>query len=116
MEQHFDSIKSELGRKKWRNSCRVFIKEEEPIAVTIPHIEPGTEDEGRLFYFGIVPKERGKGLSSILHNQSLSFLKEMGATYYIGSTQTTNIRMQNVFKKNGCCLRAQMESYYKYFE
>lgn len=44
----------------------------------------GDIDEGRLFYFGIFPEERGKGYSKYLHLQSLHFLKEMGATYYIG--------------------------------
>ncbi|NEZ00271.1 GNAT family N-acetyltransferase [Heyndrickxia shackletonii] len=114
MNQHLDSVKTELG-DNWRNSCRVFINEENPIAVVIPHIEPGTTDEGRLFYFGIIPEERGKGLGSILHKQSLRFLKEIGATYYVGGTHSTNIKMQHIFKSNGCRLKSEMESYYKYF-
>lgn len=114
IEQHLNSVKSELGAD-WKNSCRVFIKKGNPIGTTIPHIEPGTADEGRLFYFGIIPEERGKGLSSILHLQSLSFLKEMGAAYYIGSTHEANIKMQNVFKKNDCSFKSHKESYYKYF-
>lgn len=114
MDQHLDSVKSELG-DNWKNFCRVFIKEGNPIGVVIPHIEPGTTDEGRLFYFGIIPEERGNGLSSNLHKQSLRFLKEMGATYYIGGTHSTNIKMQHVFKSNGCRLKSEMESYYRYF-
>jgi len=114
IEQHLESVKSELG-DSWRNSCRVFIKEERPIGITIPHLEPGTTDEGRLFYFGMIPDVRGKGLSAILHQQSLQFLKKMGATYYIGNTHATNIKMQQVFIRNGCSLKSHMESYYKYF-
>ncbi|MGV3464006.1 MAG: GNAT family N-acetyltransferase [Heyndrickxia sp.] len=114
IEQHLESVKSELG-DSWRNSCRVFINEGRPIGITIPHLEPGTTDEGRLFYFGLIPEVRGKGLSAILHQQSLQFLKKMGATYYVGSTHATNIKMQQVFIKNGCKLKPQMESYYKYF-
>jgi len=37
----------------------------------MPHIEPGTSEEGRLFYFGIIPSERGKGKSKLLHKQAL---------------------------------------------
>ncbi|PKR82380.1 GNAT family N-acetyltransferase [Heyndrickxia camelliae] len=114
MAQHLEAVKSELGNN-WRNSCRVFLKGGKPIGVTIPHMEPGTTDEGRLFYFGLIPEMRGKGLSSSLHKQSLQFLREMGATYYIGSTQATNKKMQHVFIRSGCMLKSHMESFYKYF-
>jgi hypothetical protein len=114
MEQHINSVKSELG-DSWRNSCRVFLKEGRPIGITIPHIEPGTTNEGRLFYFGLIPEERGKAQGSILHSQSLGFLREMGATYYIGSTHLANVKMQKVFKKNECIVKSHKESYNKYF-
>jgi hypothetical protein len=114
MDQHLMSVKSELGAS-WRKSCRVFFQKEMPNGISIPHIEPGTEDEGRLFYFGILPEARGKGLSASLHLQSLWHLKEMGATHYIGSTHLENKKMQRVFEKNGCQITANTESYYKYF-
>ena len=44
--------------------------------MSIPHIETGTESEGRLFYFGVMPYYRGKGIASRLHLQSLHMLKE----------------------------------------
>lgn len=43
--------------------------------MSIPHIETGTESEGRLFYFGVMPYYRGKGIASRLHLQSLHMLK-----------------------------------------
>ena len=46
--------------------------------MSIPHIETGTESEGRLFYFGVMPYYRGKGIASRLHLQSLHMLKEIG--------------------------------------
>lgn len=114
MDEHFNSVKNEIG-EKWRDSCNVIYLEGKPIGVSIPHIETGTEDEGRLFYFGILPEERGKGHSTLIHYQSMFLLKQMGATYYIGSTHDTNKRMQKVFLRNGCSIRAKTESYYKYF-
>ncbi|KGX87123.1 GNAT family N-acetyltransferase [Pontibacillus marinus] len=115
MEQYLDSVKSELG-DSWKETCKVVFLEGKPLGVTMPHIEPGTNDEGRLFYFGILPEERGKGHSTPIHYQSLIHLKEMGATYYIGNTHEDNVKMQRVFERNGCKVRARTESYYKYFE
>jgi len=115
MEQHMDSVKSELG-DPWKDACKVVFLEEKPIGVSMPHIEPGTSHEGRLFYFGILPDERGKGHSTPIHYQSLIHLREMGATYYIGNTHEGNVKMQRVFERNGCKIRTKTESYYKYFE
>lgn len=115
MDEQLESVKNELG-VEWRKSCNAVYLEGKPIGVSIPHIESGTVDEGRLFYFGLLPEERGKGLSAILHNQALYQLKLMGASYYIGSTHETNKRMQKVFFNNGCTIRARTESYYKYLD
>jgi RimJ/RimL family protein N-acetyltransferase len=114
IEDHFQSVKSELG-EEWRKSCLVIYEGNKPIGITIPHIEPGTKREGRLFYFGILPEERGKGKSTRYHYQSLGALKQMGATYYIGGTHEANKRMQKVFQRNGCSIQGRTESYYKYF-
>ena len=71
--------------------------------MSIPHIEPGTVSEGRLFYFGVnCLSYRGKGVASQLHLQCLHMFKEMGATYYIGSTHTSNEKMQGIFWRNNC--------------
>ena len=48
----------------WRSNCYTFFKENNLVGISIPHIEMGTNDEGRMFYFGIVPEMRGKGLGS----------------------------------------------------
>ncbi len=56
--------------------------------MSVPHTKTGTESEGQLFYFGVMPYYRGKnvllGCTSIV-----AYVKEMGATYYIGSTHTS---------------------------
>jgi hypothetical protein len=115
VDEHLHSVQTELG-KGWEKSCIVFYDKNEPIGLSIPHIEPGTESEGRLFYFGVMPYYRGKGIASQLHLQSLHMLKEMGATYYIGSTHTSNEKMQRIFWRNNCSVKTEIESYYKLFK
>ncbi|KAB2460726.1 GNAT family N-acetyltransferase [Bacillus sp. CH126_4D] len=115
IDEHFYSVQTELG-KGWEKSCIVFYGKNEPIGLSIPHIEPGTKSEGRLFYFGIMPYYRGKGISSQLHLQSLLMLKEIGATYYIGSTHTSNEKMQRIFWRNNCSVKTEIELYYKIFK
>ncbi|KEK22643.1 acetyltransferase [Bacillus gaemokensis] len=115
IDEHFYSIQTELG-EGWKKACIVFCEKNKPIGISIPHIEPGTKDEGRLFYFGLLPEERGKGLSIHIHLQSLYMLKQMGATYYIGSTHMINEKMKKIFWKNGCSIRTETELHCKIFK
>lgn len=116
IKDHMGAVKSELG-SHWRESCILFLRKEQPIGISLPHIEPGTINEGRLFYFGMVPEERGKGIGAMLHRKSLVLLKEMGADYYIGSTHKTNIKMQRIFLKNDCLIESYNETYsFNYIE
>ncbi|MCF6409542.1 GNAT family N-acetyltransferase [Pseudalkalibacillus salsuginis] len=101
IEKEFEGMKSELGND-YTKSCLVAYYDNNPIGITMPHIEQGTFNEGRLFYFGLVPKYRGKKWGTTLHELSLQFLKSMGATYYIGATGHRNIPMQRIFEANGC--------------
>lgn len=101
VEKEFMGMKSELG-PDYAKSCQIVFFEKKPIGITMPHIEPGTVDEGRLFYFGLLPEYRGKGWGSTLHKLSLHLLKKMGAAYYIGATGYKNIPMQRIFQANGC--------------
>lgn len=104
IEQVIESLENELGLE-WRASCFIFRKSGEPIGLSIPIIEQGTVDEGRLFYFGVVPEWRGKGYGTVLHRISLSVLKEIGASIYVGSTDEANRHMISIFERNGCRLR-----------
>lgn len=101
IEKEFQGMESELG-PDYIKSCIIAYNDKTPIGITIPHIEPGTIDEGRLFYFGIVPKYHGKRLGTQLHKLSLKFLREIGATYYVGATGYKNIPMQRIFRVNEC--------------
>lgn len=105
IEQVMESLENELG-PEWRASCFIFRKSGEPIGLSIPIIEQGTVDEGRLFYFGVVPEWRGKGYGVALHRISLNLLKaELGAASYVGSTDEANRHMIRIFERNGCRLR-----------
>ncbi len=107
------SVELELG-PNYEDSCLVAFEKENPIGVVIPHIEPGTLDEGRLYYFGLVPNERGKGKSKRLHQQALKILESSyKATYYIGRTSHRNLPMLNTFAKNGCTVIEQNKVFKK---
>lgn len=104
IEQIMEAFLNELG-PNWRNHCHIFFREGEPLGVSIPHIEHGTTEEGRLFYFGVTPQHRGKGLGKLFHLYSLELLKNMNATCYVGSTDVNNVYMIRIFQANGCLLR-----------
>ena len=104
MKQIMESLENELGNN-WRSKCHIFKKDGQPIGISIPVIENGTDNEGRLFYFGVVPEMRGKGFGTIFHRLSLGLLKNMNATYYVGSTDENNVHMFRIFERNGCVLR-----------
>ncbi|HSO57669.1 MAG TPA: GNAT family N-acetyltransferase, partial [Paenisporosarcina sp.] len=104
MKQIMESLENELGNN-WRSNCNIFKKDGQPIGISIPVIENGTDDEGRLFYFGVVPEKRGKGFGTTFHRLSLGLLKNMNATYYVGSTDENNVHMFHIFERNGCELR-----------
>ncbi|WP_419394231.1 GNAT family N-acetyltransferase [Cytobacillus praedii] len=110
VEKEFIGMKSELGLE-YAKSCLIGFHGKNPIGITMPHIEPGTVDEGRLFYFGLLPEYRGKGWGSALHKLSLYLLKKMGAAYYIGATGHKNIPMQRIFQANGCQMFEQKFTY-----
>ncbi|MGP4076234.1 GNAT family N-acetyltransferase [Halobacillus sp. K22] len=102
MDEQIESVRKELG-SSYIDTCNVAYEDGKAIGVVMPHIEPGTEDEGRMFYFGLVPEARGQGKSSILYSQGLHMLKKkFGASYSVGATSVHNYPMLSVFKRNGC--------------
>ncbi|KMJ57248.1 hypothetical protein AB685_17770 [Bacillus sp. LL01] len=101
IDEVMNSLKNELG-PVWRQHCYYFLKDGALVGISIPHIEIGTEDEGRLFYFGVVPELRGRGLGVQIHQISMALLKQFQAIYYVGSTDVNNANMIKIFEKNGC--------------
>ncbi|WP_277584029.1 GNAT family N-acetyltransferase [Psychrobacillus antarcticus] len=104
ISQIMESLELELGAN-WRDQCFIFSQEGMNYGISIPHIEQGTTDEGRMFYFGVVPEQRGKGYGKIFHAITLELLKTLGAKVYVGSTDTSNKHMRRIFETNGCILR-----------
>lgn len=101
IDEQMESVKKELG-PSYISTCLTAYENEQPIGVVMPHIEPGTMEEGRIFYFGLIPEARGKGKSTALYRQGLALLKgEFGASYSVGATSIHNKPMLRVFEKCG---------------
>ncbi|WP_173918399.1 GNAT family N-acetyltransferase [Halobacillus sp. Marseille-Q1614] len=113
MDEHMSSVKKELG-SAYKKSCLTASIDGEIAGVAMPHIEPGTKGEGRLFYFGMLPNHRGTGLAKDIHLASLKLLaEEFDASYYIGATSHKNTPMLKVFENNGCHEKARKKVYKK---
>lgn len=81
----------------------VYIVNNEPVGVVFPHLEPNKEKEGRIFWIGIHPNYRGKGLGKNLHLIGLYRLQNDFKAYsYLGATQINNNPMRKIMKYNGC--------------
>ena len=104
ISQIMESLELELGTN-WRDQCFIFSQNGRNYGISIPHIEQGTTEEGRMFYFGVVPEQREKGYGKIFHAISIELLKTLGAKIYVGSTDTGNAPMRRIFETNGCILR-----------
>lgn len=74
----------------------------EAVGVVLPQRYPDQPHAGTLFYIGIFPQARGRGLGRVLHAEGLRRLQEQGVTLYQGSTDLRNEAMRRVFAANGC--------------
>ncbi|CAM3849712.1 GNAT family N-acetyltransferase [Alkalicoccus chagannorensis] len=73
------------------------------IGLVLPHVEPDTDQEGRLFWMGLHPDFRSQGHGQALHYTGLYRLQEEArARSYYGITDHTNHAMQRIMKSNGC--------------
>lgn len=104
MDQIMESMRLELG-ENWRELAMLFEERGEVIGLAIPHLEPNTISEGRLFYFGMMPEYRRKGKATACHLAALHKLKRLGATHYVGSTDTANTGMIRIMNANGAVER-----------
>nr|WP_255437749.1 GNAT family N-acetyltransferase [Thalassobacillus sp. CUG 92003] len=112
-EQAFNSLQAELG-ECYLDSCYQIVARGQAIGVVLPHIEPGTEAEGRIFFLGLVPEARGKGFGQSAHKQALNLLKKaFRAETCIGVTDIDNQAMQRIFDQNGMTARGRLQVYSK---
>lgn len=101
-EKFLQSMRSELPDQV-DNILTVHYDNHIPIGVVIPHIEPDTDSEGRIFWIGLHPQYRGKGYGRNLHNIGLERLQQdFQAKTYLGATQIENEPMKNIMIANGC--------------
>jgi RimJ/RimL family protein N-acetyltransferase len=96
------------------NKFRIYLirKGGKDAGICIPHIEPNTKSEGRIFFLGTTPRFRGQGLASEIHLFAAASLRlDLKADSYIGVTNTDNWPMKKVFIRNGCTKIHSIEIY-----
>lgn len=95
-------MKEELPAQA-ENMFTVYLVDGQPAGLVLPHIEPDTDREGRMFWIGIHRDFLGKGLGKSLHQIGLYRLqKEWKAKTYTGSTEISNSPMRKIMVSNGC--------------
>jgi len=105
-----DTMKIEIPSQV-DNMYTVYMLNNEPVGVVFPHIEPDTNQEGRLFWIGIHPAFKGKGLGRGLHTIGLYRLQhDFQAKSYLGATQIENAPMRKIMEANGCVQQATVVS------
>ncbi|MBW8352125.1 GNAT family N-acetyltransferase [Bacillus sp. IITD106] len=101
-EKFLMSMTTELPSQAQR-MFTIYIVKNEPVGVVFPHLEPDRDKEGRIFWIGIHPKFRGKGLGKNLHLIGLYRLQnDFNAKSYLGATQIKNNPMRKIMLSNGC--------------
>ncbi|WP_397538909.1 GNAT family N-acetyltransferase [Rummeliibacillus pycnus] len=101
-EKFLTGMRTELPSQV-KEMFTVYLVNNKPVGVVLPHIEPDTENEGRIFWIGIHPNFLGTGLGKNLHSIGLYRLKyEFKAKSYLGMTQVDNIPMRKIMVSNGC--------------
>ncbi|MDQ0351891.1 RimJ/RimL family protein N-acetyltransferase [Alkalibacillus filiformis] len=101
-EKFLEGMKQELPNQA-DQMFTVYVEDEQPVGIVLPHIEPNTDHEGRIFWMGVHSRFLGKGYGKILHAISLERLRhDFHAKSYLGVTEEENEPMRNIMKANGC--------------
>lgn len=101
-EKFLKSMKTELPEQADK-MFTVYTVHSEPAGVVFPHLEPGRDREGRMFWIGIHPDFKGKGYGKNLHLIGLHRLQhDFKAETYLGVTRANNGAMRKVMEANGC--------------
>jgi ribosomal protein S18 acetylase RimI-like enzyme len=87
-----------LDRALWR----VALLEGEPVGIVLPQPYAHDRKEGTLFYVGVLPEHRGRGIGRRLHRAGLALLAAAGVVKYLGSSDVRNAPMLRIFTRNGC--------------
>lgn len=101
-EKGFQELVDYAGEKFNADWWKIVYLNDSAVGVVLPQTFAYGEDEGTLFYLGVIPEYRGKGLGKIIHAFGLEFLSKNGVLKYKGSTDIENKSMIEIFNKNGC--------------
>ena len=93
----------EYGGKEYADkNWKLAYSGDEIVGIVMPQIEPQDSSKGGVLYMSVLEKFHGKGYGKILHAKGLQDLAQMGVKNYEGSTDSINIPMLKIFKKNDC--------------
>jgi ribosomal protein S18 acetylase RimI-like enzyme len=101
-EREFRELIEYAGKALDRDLWRVMLEDGEPVGVVLPQADEECPTEGSLFYIGVLPAHRGKGLGRRLHAASLALLAAAGLEKCLGSSDVRNVAMLRVFAAKGC--------------
>ena len=74
----------------------------ELVGLLLPTLDPVDRRLGWLSFVGLVPRARGQGLGTPLHQLGLVLLRRRGARRYEDTTERANLPMRAIFRSNGC--------------
>lgn len=98
----FAELEAMAGDALDGQAWQLAILEGQAAGLLLPQPFPHKPEEGTLFYMGLRPGFRGRGLGHFIHLRGLARLAAMGVTRYLGSTPATNRSMCRIFQRNGC--------------
>jgi RimJ/RimL family protein N-acetyltransferase len=112
-EREFDELIERAGLGFTPDHWQLAFLDGVPAGVILPQIYHDAPHKGTLFYIGLLPLFRGRGLGKILHAAGLEYLAGLPVSTYIGSTDIRNTPMTAVFQRNGCTIKEDVQVFYK---
>lgn len=97
-----DEFIAMAGDRFDENAWFVVEQDGEPVGVVLPQVFPDRPDRGTMFYVGVVPDQRGRGIGRALHAIGMQALADRGAAGYFGTVDPGNAAMIAVYRGNGC--------------
>lgn len=101
-EQDFAALVEYAGTRFDPSRWFIAAQDGQEVGVVLPQVYADRSDTGTLFYLGVCPEFRGRGLGRALHAEGLKQLQARGAANYQGSTDLRNEGMRRIFALNGC--------------
>lgn len=98
----FAELEAMAGEALDAETWQLALLDGKAAGLVLPQAFPDNPEEGTLFFVGLRPDYRGRGLGHVIHARGLAILAEKGVKRYLGSTATSNHAMCRVFARNGC--------------